>query len=171
MAHALRHAPWVYELELDDESWVPLDSLLAALKAKGGTWLELSRQRIEAMMAAADKQRYELEGDRIRAVYGHSLPGRLARVPAARPAVLYHGTPPRVAARILEEGLKPMGRQYVHLSVDRETAHQVGRRRAAAPVILQVASAAAHDAGIVFYAGHDKVWLADSVPVDFLEAT
>ncbi len=171
IAHALRHAPWVYELELYDEGWVFLDSLVAALREKGGAWSELSRRHIEAMMATADKQRYELEGNRIRAVYGHSLPGRLARVPAAPPAMLYHGTPPRAAARILKEDLKPMGRQYAHLSVDRETAQQVGRRRAPAPVILQVASAAAHDAGVVFYAGNDKVWLADSVPAEFLEAT
>ncbi len=28
IAHALRHAPWLYELELDGEGWVPLDSLV-----------------------------------------------------------------------------------------------------------------------------------------------
>lgn len=149
---------------------MPLDALLAALQEKGGSWSELSRDRIEAMMAAADKQRYELEGGRIRAVYGHSLPGRLARLPAAPPVLLYHGTPPRAATRILEEGLKPMGRQYVHLSVDRETAGEVGRRRDPAPVILRVASAAAHDAGVVFYAGNDRVWLADFVPAAYISA-
>ncbi len=67
MAHALRHAPWIYELELDEEGWVPLDSLVAALREKGGAWSALSRDRIEGMMAASEKQRYELKGGRFRA--------------------------------------------------------------------------------------------------------
>lgn len=28
LSHALRHEPWLYELELDDEGWAPLDAVL-----------------------------------------------------------------------------------------------------------------------------------------------
>lgn len=31
VSHALRHEPWLYELELDDEGWVPVDQVLAAV--------------------------------------------------------------------------------------------------------------------------------------------
>ncbi len=31
LAHALQHAPSIYELELDHEGWVPLGGMLAAL--------------------------------------------------------------------------------------------------------------------------------------------
>jgi len=61
-----------------------------------------------------------------------------------------------------------MRRQYVHLSVDHETAIAVGRRTAPVPVILRVDAAAAARAGIAFYAGNDKVWLADRVPARFI---
>jgi putative RNA 2'-phosphotransferase len=34
------------------------------------------------MMRSASKQRYEMAGGRIRALYRHSLPGKLERTPA-----------------------------------------------------------------------------------------
>jgi len=105
----------------------------------------------------------------MRALYGHSTPQRLRKVPATPPTVLYHGTAPATSAVILIEGLKPMGRQYVHLSVDLETAYKVGRRKAREPVILEVAAAAAHASGVVFYEGNEQVWLADGVPALFIE--
>jgi hypothetical protein len=38
VSHALRHAPWLYELELDDEGWTPLAELVTALSERGGAW-------------------------------------------------------------------------------------------------------------------------------------
>ncbi len=43
-------------------------------------------------MRRASKQRYETAGGRIRALYGHSLPGKLVCTPATPPAELFHGT-------------------------------------------------------------------------------
>ena len=31
ISYALRHAPWEYELEMDEEGWVPVEQLLDAL--------------------------------------------------------------------------------------------------------------------------------------------
>jgi putative RNA 2'-phosphotransferase len=168
LAHALRHEPWLYELELDAEGWVPLEDVLAALRASRPAWTGLARSHVEQMLATADKQRYELDGARIRARYGHSLPGRLLRTPAAPPPVLYHGTSPAAAERIAREGLRPMGRQYVHLSADRPMAEQVGRRKAEQPVIVEVAAREAYAAGVAFYDGNPRVWLADVVPPEFM---
>ncbi len=61
------------------------------------------------------------------------------------------------------------GRQFVHLSVDRDMAREVGARKALEPVILAVAAREAATAGVMFYAGNRKVWLADSVPARFIE--
>ena len=62
-----------------------------------------------------------------------------------------------------------MGRQYVHLSIDVDTATQVGRRKSSTLVILQVNAADAHAAGVAFFRGNDFVWLADDVPALFLQ--
>ena len=60
-----------------------------------------------------------------------------------------------------------MRRQYVHLSIDRATALAVGRRKSRDPVILRIDASAAARAGVAFYLGNDKVWLADEVPAEF----
>jgi putative RNA 2'-phosphotransferase len=167
-SHALRHEPWLYELELDGEGWVTTEALLAALRSERRAWSSLTEADLAAMIAQSDKKRHELRDGRIRALYGHSTPQRLLKEPAQPPAVLYHGTAPDVAERIKADGLRPMSRQYVHLSTDTEMAMQVGRRKADAPVILTVNAAQAHADGVAFYRGNERVWLADLVPPAFI---
>jgi putative RNA 2'-phosphotransferase len=168
VSHALRHAPWLYELELDAEGWVTVDALLAALRERRPAWESLRAEHLAEMLAQSDKQRYEMRDGRIRALYGHSLPGRLAKTPAEPPDILYHGTSALALDAIRAEGLKPMGRQYVHLSTDEATAVQVARRKRGTPVILRVRAGEAHRQGHAFYIGNERVWLADGVPPEFL---
>jgi putative RNA 2'-phosphotransferase len=159
-SHALRHEPWLYDLEPDDQGWVAIPDLAVALDAKP--------EDVHAMAAASAKDRYEVDGNRIRARYGHSLPAKIEREPETPPAELFHGTNPAVVAAIRAEGLVPHGRQYVHLSVDLETAREVGARKGPRPAILTIDAAAAHAEGVRFYRGNAKIWLADHVPPRFI---
>ena len=84
--------------------------------------------------------------------------------------MLFHGTSASVVPTILREGLRPMSRQYVHLSADSETAYAVGRRRRGEVVVLVVDAAAAHAAGVTFRLGGDGIWLADAVPPEYVVA-
>lgn len=168
ISHALRHEPWLYELELDQEGWVALSDLVAALQTKGPDWSLLAPDDIIRVVEHSDKKRHEVVEGRIRALYGHSLPGRLKKQAAAPPEWLFHGTTPEGARQILETGLLPMGRQYVHLSPDVEMALTVGRRKAPIPVLIRVEAERAARDGVLFYLGNDKVWLADAVPPRYL---
>lgn len=170
VSHALRHEPWLYELELDEEGWADVGTLLTALRQESSEWVDLGQSDLAEMIRVSSKQRHELVQGRIRALYGHSLPGKLSRTPATPPVQLFHGTARASVASIRELGLLPMGRQYVHLSTDRETAIAVGERKAPEPVILLVKAQDAWKAGVSFYAGNEKVWLADQVPAQFIEA-
>jgi putative RNA 2'-phosphotransferase len=167
-SHALRHEPWLYELELDDAGWVATEALLAALRGERRAWSSLTEADLAAMIEQSDKKRYELRVGHIRALYGHSTPQKLLKEPAEPPAMLYHGTSPDAAKSITADGLRPMSRQYVHLSTDTEMAMQVGRRKADAPIILIVHAGEAHAHGVAFYRGNDRVWLADMVPPAFI---
>lgn len=169
IAHALRHAPEQYGLELDAEGWVAVDDLLAALRQRRASWRHLTRDDIETMLARATKQRYELQGDRIRAYYGHSVPQLVERAPAVPPEVLFHGTSPRALDAICDEGLQPMRRQFVHLSTDEATARDVGSRHSAQPVIVTIRARDAHEAGVRFFLGNEDVWLADPIPAAFID--
>src|SRR6476620_3195267 len=94
LSHALRHEPWLYELELDDEGWASLDAVLGAMREERAEWRDLSRADVERMIESSSKRSREVVGDRIRALYGHSMPGKLRRERRTPPAVRFHGTSP-----------------------------------------------------------------------------
>ncbi len=170
IAHALRHEPWDYGLEPDSQGWVPVDELLDALRTRRDAWRHLTEDDLIEMIDSSVKKRYEISGGKIRAYYGHSLSEKIEKVAAIPPDILYHGTNKNALSIILEEGLKPMDRQYVHLSVDRKTAQQVGsRKRQSETVILSIQALQAHQQGITFYKGHEGIWLADDIPTEFIQ--
>lgn len=168
VSHALRHEPWLYELEIDEQGWVPVDELLEALRRSAARWSDLRCEDLSAMIDRSPKQRHELAGDRIRALYGHSLPGRIVKQSAVPPESLFHGTSEASLAAIYSSGLLPMGRQYVHLSVDYDTAMAVARRKGSRPAIMRVAAIVAATAGVQFWRGNEMVWLTLRVPSQFL---
>lgn len=103
LSFVLRHEPQAIGLTLDSEGWAELDALIAGAGAHG-TALDL--ELIQAVVAGSDKKRFALsaDGQRIRAVQGHSTPAvdlqLEARVP---PEVLYHGTATRFLEAIMAE--------------------------------------------------------------------
>jgi len=159
LSYLLRHRPDSVGLTLDDAGWVPVEKLLETMG--------LTRSQLEEVVARNDKQRFTIEGDRIRANQGHSVDVDLRLEPVAPPERLYHGTVARNLESIREKGLVKGSRHHVHLSADSETAAKVGARRGN-PVILEVDSAGMAAAGFVFYRSANGVWLTGSVPASFL---
>lgn len=168
ISYALRHAPWEYELELDSEGFVPVEQLINAINESSNYDRPITISDLEHIIEISDKKRHEIKGDKIRALYGHSIPMHISKEVIVPPDILYHGTTHKALDSILCTGLKPMGRQYVHLSINTDIAMQVGRRRDRSPVLLKIDSAAAYKDGVVFYEGNDKVVLADSVPKQYI---
>ena len=163
ISYALRHAPWEYELEMDENGWVSMEQLLEALHRKND-WKSITQDDIQQMIELSEKKRHEIVGNKIRAFYGHSIPMKISKIESKPPEILYHGTARRFMKSILENGLSPQSRQYVHLSQDIETAQDVGRRHDDKPCILAIDALKAWNDGISFYYGNEKVWLADFVP-------
>jgi putative RNA 2'-phosphotransferase len=164
LAKHLRHEPERIGLTLDAHGWVPVAELVEAAARHG---FGFSRAELEDVVAGSDKQRYAIEGDRIRANQGHSVRVDLALAPSEPPARLFHGTVARALAAIRDEGLRPMSRHAVHLSPDRETAARVGARRGKA-VVLTVDAGAMHRSGHEFRVSANGVWLTAHVPPGFL---
>jgi putative RNA 2'-phosphotransferase len=162
-SHALRHAPADYGLQLDEQGWVPIDELIDVMRKQGSEWASISRLDLQTMIETSAKQRHEISGDRIRAIYGHSLSTEIEHVAAKPPRVLFHGTSPRAWEAIQLDGLRPMRRQQVHLAADVATAIAVGKRKANPPIILVVSAHEALQSGSRFWLGNDTIWLADFV--------
>lgn len=167
VSYALRHAPWEYELELDDEGWIDVRQLLSSLH-ESRQWQAITEQDLHLMIEMSEKKRHEISDGKIRAIYGHSIPQKILKEPKTPPDILYHGTARRFMELILEQGLLPQNRQYVHLSVDTETALLVGKRRDAEPTILKIEALKAWTEGIKFYHGYDNIWLADAIPSEYI---
>ncbi|HEY1350908.1 MAG TPA: RNA 2'-phosphotransferase [Ktedonobacteraceae bacterium] len=168
ISYALRHNPGGYGLQLDNEGRVPVEELLNALRQRHEAWQWVSAADLDRMAAASEKQRFELHAGTIRAFYGHCIVERVEKQPAIPPALPYRGTTPQAASAIQQEGLRPMKRQYVHLSTSEQTARAVALRRTARPVIVHISALAAHHQGIRFYPGNQDIWLADAIPPPFL---
>ena len=168
ISYALRHAPWEYELEMDEQGWVAVQQLLSALRSSK-KWESVSEDDLNEIMEHSDKKRFEIKEGRIRAFYGQSIPMKILKEERMPPGILYHGTARRFLESIRQNGLLPQGRQYVHLSQDVETAEIVGKRHDNKPCILVIDAERAWNDGIKFYIGNEKVWLADAIPAQYIE--
>lgn len=58
-------------------------------------------------------------------------------LPKTPPPLLYHGSAGTTVKVIRRQGIKSGGRNFVHLSVDREEARHIGARHGK-PVVLKV---------------------------------
>lgn len=163
----LRHRPKAAGVTPDPEGFVPVDELLRGCRANQ---LELDRDGLERIVTDCKKQRFQFspDGQRIRAVQGHSIDVTISYPEAAPPPTLYHGTVGKFLGAIMTEGLRPMARNHVHLSAEEDTARQVGGRRGK-PVILRVKAGEMHRQGYPFYLAPNGVWLTRLVHPVFLE--
>ncbi len=168
VSYALRHAPWEYELEMDEEGWVPIAQLLDVFH-RAEKWKNICEVDLREMIERSEKKRHEIKDGKIRAFYGHSIPMKIMKEVKMPPDILYHGTARRFEQSIMENGLLPQSRQYVHLSQDVETAENVGKRHDDKPCILVIDAKRAWDEGIRFYLGNEKVWLADVIPGKYIK--
>jgi len=165
ISYWLRHDPAQAGLTPDDFGWVPLSQVVAKLNERGA---DIDEDGIEKLNVSTDKVRFQIDrtGDRIRATHGHSYPV-IVGDSQTPPAILYHGTAVRNLESIKAEGLRPMGRQFVHMSTDPDIARTVGARHGK-PCVIEVDAAGLYTAGHPMYHTSDNVWLTDEVPQGFL---
>ena len=163
----LRHKPEAAGIQLDAHGWAKVDELLTGINHTGRN---ITMEILEEIVASDYKQRYSFNEDKtmIRANQGHSISVDVEMQEQTPPPVLYHGTAERFLDRIMVQGLKPMGRMYVHLSWDIETAMNVGKRHGK-PAVLKVDTKKMAEDGIKFYLSENGVWNTVMVPADYLE--
>lgn len=167
ISRILRHRPEDANIRLDEHGWANVEELLTGMNAAGR---KIDREILEEIVRTDKKQRYSFNEGRtlIRANQGHSIPVDVELVRQEPPEFLYHGTALRFLDSIRQQGLLPMGRLYVHLSADVETARVVGGRHGR-PVILKVRSGDMHRDGHPFFRSQNGVWLVKKVDTAYFE--
>jgi putative RNA 2'-phosphotransferase len=160
----LRHKPKDYPLAIDREGFAPWREVVDMVQER---FYDVTEEQIRSLIAGAEKKRFEIRGDKVRATYGHSFPVDLGDTATEPPAELYFGAARDLAESMLRSGLTPRDRQYVHLSVTAKEAESVARRHDPSPAILVVDAQAAHAEGIRFYES-GPLFLVEQVPAKFL---
>ncbi|WP_297535308.1 RNA 2'-phosphotransferase [Thermococcus sp.] len=161
MAYILRHSPEEFGLKPDEEGFVPLDELLKALQT---VYPNVTEEFVREIVAGDPKGRYEIRGSKIRARYGHSFKVELDHEEDTESRVLYHGTPRRNLPRIMREGLRPMGRQFVHLTTSKNEALETGRRHGKDVVLLIIDAECLRRRGLRVYKAGKNVRIVERVP-------
>lgn len=162
----LRHKPETIGIQLDEHGWANVDELIEGINNSGR---KIDMEILEEIVRTDNKQRYSFNEDKtlIRANQGHSIPVDVELKEQQPPQILYHGTASRFLNSIMQDGLKPMSRLYVHLSSDMETAMKVGKRHGE-PVVLKINSEEMCNDGIKFYLSENGVWLTKSVDMKYI---
>lgn len=171
LVYVLRHNPQELGLVLGKDGFVPIEEVVRGLQSqKKYTWATEGSVR-EAVASQPNKQRLQIDGKSIRVRYGHSATtiGEITYVPEEPPDFLYHGTPVANLDSILEQGLLPGRRKYVHLSDSVQLAQKVGTRHGSEVAVIAVLARKAGNEGIEFYHPEPLIWLVEKIPPQFLQ--
>jgi len=154
------------DLDMDKNGWV----MVKELCSKVG----ITRTELNEIVETNDKKRFAYNHDKnkIRASQGHSLFVDVDLNETQPPQTLYHGTSSKVIDVIMQEGMKPMSRQHVHLSIDEDTAINVGDRHtksaSASTVLVSIDSNQMYNDGYKFYLSENGVWLTTIIPSKYI---
>jgi putative RNA 2'-phosphotransferase len=163
ISYLLRHNP--ENLNLDEEGFAHIDEFLLKLRKV----YNVDKRFVEEIVNCSNRKRFEIVGNKIRALYGHSINVKVELEEDRAVELLYHGTTTESARKVLRNGLRPMKRRWVHLSPTKEIAIEVGRRRALNPVVIEINANEARKNGLKFFKATGCVFLCREVPFKYLK--
>lgn len=162
LSFLLRHSKEPLYINLNG-GWADVDTILKALKIK--------LTDLKDIVVNDSKGRFSFDetGTKIRANQGHSIKGVIIEhIKATPPDVLYHGTATRFLEKIMQEGLKPMKRNFVHLSADIETAKKVGSRHGK-PIVLTVDVKQFYKDGNKLFLSPNGIWQTEFIESKYIK--
>ncbi len=161
---ALRHFPDDLGLAMNQHGWVDVDVLCDAMRTR---YKWANKEKLFSIIESDEKGRYELQGRKIRARYGHSVMVDLDYPENTHPQ-LYYGASREEVDILLEKGIKPMKQRYVHLSTSVEKAQEVARIHTDDPVLIAVNAKEAQENGVKMLAATENIVLSEEIPPQYL---
>ena len=160
----LRHRPDEFGLNMDEYGYIPIEEVTEAVQQR---YAEVGEEDIRRLVDDSSPKRFEIVDEYIRALYGHSFYLEIDDDPIDPPEKLFMGTTVKAGRKVSEEGLRPVDRSYLHLSMTREIAearsHEPGE-----PCVVEIeAKRAFEEGGIEFYA-RGEVILSREIPAEFV---
>ncbi|NHI94653.1 MAG: RNA 2'-phosphotransferase [Candidatus Lokiarchaeota archaeon] len=172
LSYVLRHNPNAINSTLDNFGYlqIKLDELINRMRQlKQFTNFNLNKSDIINIVENDPKGRYEIQDDKIRARYGHSIDGiRLFLSENEVPPILFHGTIKENVPKILKAGLKPMKRNLVHLTETINDAILTGRRHGQNVVLLSINAKEAIKENVKIWKPGKNVYTVLEIPAKFI---
>ncbi|MDP2840908.1 MAG: RNA 2'-phosphotransferase, partial [Candidatus Methanoperedens sp.] len=114
-----------------------------------------------------EKGRYEIQGRKIRARYGHSVDVDLDYLETTLPD-LYYGASREEVDILLEKGIRPIKQRYVHLSTSIDKALEVAKIHTDDPVLIRINAEEAQKDGVKLLTANDNIVLSDEILPQYL---
>jgi len=168
MAGALRHFPDKIGIMVDGHGWVDIAEFVESVGVSRSGFQWLREHHIEAIALTDPKGRYQVDGGMIRATYGHTIDVRLDDLPLADLDEFFYPVTEEEIDIILEGGLNPIDRKYVHLSGSMEKAIEAGKVRTEVPLILRIDGKKAREDGVKIYHAGKEVYVTDRIDAQYL---
>ena len=168
MAGVLRHFPEKFGLEMDEHGWIEVEDIVRQIRRQKEKLHWLKPHHIEAIVLTDPKGRYQVDKDRVRATYGHSIEVDLDLPTDNIPDTLFYPVTEEELDVVLERGLQPTERKWVHLSRTLQNAQEAGQRRGDNPIILAIDAQPAIKGGTVIKQAGKTVFICEEVPAKFL---
>ena len=165
----LRHFPAKFGLGMDEHGWVRLSDLEDTIRKHGRrSWL--NEEHLRAIVAVDEKGRYQIDENNgtIRATYAHTVDIDLSDLPDADIDTLYYPVSEEELDIVLEHGISPMDRKFVHLSATLEQAKTAGKVRTPNPIILSINARGAVESGCMIKKASNVIYISDYVGKDFI---
>jgi putative RNA 2'-phosphotransferase len=161
---ALRHFPDDLGLAMNQHGWVDIDVLCDVMRTR---YKWSNKEKLMSMIESDEKGRYEIQGKKIRARYGHSVDVDLD-FPENMLPELYYGASREEVDILLEKGIKPIKQRYVHLSTSVEKALEVAGIHTDNPVLIAVDAEKARQNSLRLLSATDDIVLAEEIPPTYL---
>ncbi len=167
MSYMLGNRPDEFGLLPDSEGYVAVKEFLKAIKEEPQMGY-VRESHIKEVLIHDREKRFEISGNMIRSIEREYGPINRQQVQPDPPGLLFKGVKRKAYPHILKKGLMPAKREYVVMTEDKELAMKMGRRLDQKPVLLEISTFPATKNGVDFYPFGENLYLADSVPVGFI---
>jgi putative RNA 2'-phosphotransferase len=158
--YILERRPDEFGLVPDNQGYIKIKSLIHAVNEEDG-FKYVRPFHIDDITASLPGFHIEIRDSLIRAKNTDNLPKQI--IAERPPKLLYTCVRKKAHIFVLENGIHPIGGEWVVLSSEETMAEKIGKRIDQSPVLLTVHVGKALDAGVVFYSSGD-LYLSGIIP-------
>jgi putative RNA 2'-phosphotransferase len=167
MSYISGNRPDEFGLVPDKEGYIAIKEFLKTINEEPGMAYVRESHLREVLLNDRDGI-FEIDEKKIRSTKRNFCMVNKEEYLTPSPKILFKGVKRKAYPYILKAGLSPGSKEHIVMTTDRDLAVRIARRLDQEPVILEIRAKAAIENGITFYPFGESIYLADSVPVQFI---